>query len=299
MPYLKHIALAGAGNLGSFILDELVTFGNFAQVTVLTRPSSDKTFPAGVNVKAVDYADQVQLEQALEGVDAVVSVLTAFDSQNNLVHAAKAAGVKLFVPSEFGNPTLGLTTSDHPALYGKVETHALLRSVQLPSLLVFTGPFLDQMIGPVIGLDFAALSASIVGTGATPISFTARADIGRFLAHHLGSLSASALPQPGELAVLPIEGDRASLLDVVAAWERHHPGKKVSVSHVPLPEADAAAANVQGDFFTSLVMYLRAAWERGATVDQGKGRDAIARWDGWAPLTVEEHFRAAAAAAEQ
>ena len=84
------------------MVTELVNAG--FKVTVLTRESSDSKVPDGVAVKKVDYTSVDSLKPALEGQDAVVSVLgtMATGNQQPLIDAAIAVGVKRFIPSEFG-----------------------------------------------------------------------------------------------------------------------------------------------------------------------------------------------------
>ncbi|GAA6035822.1 hypothetical protein JCM8097_005723 [Rhodosporidiobolus ruineniae] len=282
MALIQSVVLAGAGNLGSFFLEEL-TKSDFA-VTVLSRPSSTSTFPPSVTVKHVDYSDETALIEAVKGADAVISTLSALDSQANLVRAAKKAGIKLFVPSEFGNPTSKLGPKDHPALYGKTQAQELLKQLELPSIFVFSGPFLDWIFNPTA-------RSALVGKGETPISFTARRDIARFLIHHLSSLS--SLPSPSSPTVLRIEGDRSTFKGAAELYQRLHPDSKLSYTHTSLEQADEAAKNVEGDFMGSLIAYLRASWERGATVDEGEGEKVLsnAEWPEWKPLKLEEYFR--------
>ncbi len=73
-------------------------------MTALTRGDSGKSFPDGVAVKKVDYTSVDSLKEALAGQDAVVSTLGSFaiGSQQPLVDAAVAVGVRRFLPSEFG-----------------------------------------------------------------------------------------------------------------------------------------------------------------------------------------------------
>ncbi|KAK3940002.1 hypothetical protein QBC46DRAFT_386420 [Diplogelasinospora grovesii] len=105
MVSIKTVAvLGGTGNLGTHIVQELLSAG-FA-VTALTREGSSSTdkLPAGVEVKTVDYTSFDSLRAAFSGQDAVVSVVgtTAVGNQKIAVDAAIAAGVKRFIPSEFG-----------------------------------------------------------------------------------------------------------------------------------------------------------------------------------------------------
>ncbi len=75
-------------------------------MTVLTRDASKDggKLPAGVALKQVDYTSVAELTEVLKGQDAVVSTLGSFavGGQTPLADAALAAGVKRFIPSEFG-----------------------------------------------------------------------------------------------------------------------------------------------------------------------------------------------------
>ena len=102
----KNIILIGAsGNLGSAILPVLLA-ENSLTVSVLTRESSSTaSFPAGVKVhKVPDSYPESALVEAFKGQDVVLSTLSLrnLGPQKTFVDAAVKAGVKRFVPSEFG-----------------------------------------------------------------------------------------------------------------------------------------------------------------------------------------------------
>ncbi|GAA5893289.1 hypothetical protein JCM5296_001661 [Sporobolomyces johnsonii] len=284
---VKHVALAGAGSFGSFVLKELLASG--LAVTVFTRIGSNKTFDSRAKVASVDYSSPSSLEAALKGIDAVVSTLSDFGAQRQLIHAAKSAGVKLFVPSEYGNPSDQLTKEDHPILYGKKEAQETLKSVGLSAVLVWTGPFTDTVFSPFLGFDLQHQKVSLVGKGDTPISFTTRIDTARFLAHYLSTLT--TLPSPTAPTVLRLEGDRQTFASSLALYESLHPGVKLDVQHEPLEEAEKVAKDVDGaGFVPSFVKYLLVSWEKGATVDQGEGARVLSGkdWPEWRPQTVED-----------
>ena len=94
----------GSGNLGPAVIDELLAAG--FSVTAVTRANSATSpkFPANVPVKPVDYASFDELKAAFTGHDAVVSVVGApgVPAQKVAIDAAVAAGVRRFIPSEFG-----------------------------------------------------------------------------------------------------------------------------------------------------------------------------------------------------
>jgi hypothetical protein len=72
-------------------------------VSVLTRPTSTTTYPSYVTAISSDYSPD-SLLSAFKGQDAVVSAIgvTGVAAQSLLIDAAEQAGVKRFIPSEFG-----------------------------------------------------------------------------------------------------------------------------------------------------------------------------------------------------
>ncbi|KAI0972220.1 NmrA-like family protein [Xylaria arbuscula] len=98
----KVAVLGAAGNFGAPITSALTNAG-FA-VTVITRPNSTSTFPSGLPVIRVDYADVDALAVAFAGQDAVVSAVGpgAIGAAKGMVDAAVRAGVKRYIINDFG-----------------------------------------------------------------------------------------------------------------------------------------------------------------------------------------------------
>ncbi|KAK8021339.1 NAD(P)-binding protein [Apiospora arundinis] len=141
MSSITKVALAGAtGNLGPAILDQLLAAG--FQVKVLTRQSSNHKFPSSVEVAPVDYDSLDSLVAALKGQDAVVSTLAslALEKQILLAEAASKAGVKRFIPSEFGSNSVAV----QDAL--KREAVKAGSGDGMSYTLVVNGPFLDWAV---------------------------------------------------------------------------------------------------------------------------------------------------------
>ena len=94
----------------------------------------------------VDYSDKESVKKVLTGVDVVISTVphtvTALNVQPRIAEAAKEAGIKLFVPSEFGGPTEGVTEGLFAA---KAKVQEQLKAVGIPYTLFYTGPFADTI----------------------------------------------------------------------------------------------------------------------------------------------------------
>ena len=102
---LTNIFLIGAG--GTAILNALTSEPCFT-VSILTRTSSKSTFPSHLTVHRVsDNYPESQLLSALKGQDAIVVAISSASEhkQKDFIDAAVKAGVKRFVPSEFGGHT--------------------------------------------------------------------------------------------------------------------------------------------------------------------------------------------------
>jgi len=256
----KNFVVAGAGNIGRFVVEELLELkssGAVSSVTVLTRSGGYADLvEKGAKVIAADYSpsSSALLVSALQGTDVVISALGdgAIDAQQtSLADAAKQAGVALFVPSEFGNPTEGVTEG---ILGVKNQLHRHLEKIGLPYALFYTGPFTDFVFIPFFGWDFPNGKVHIRGEGNAPISFTHRRDIGRFVAYVLTQLKRDQL----QWKTFAIEGDRKSSNEI---WELYQAktGKTLQVTHQPRSELQAALQKNPQDF----VAYISLEWDEG------------------------------------
>ncbi|KAI8272107.1 hypothetical protein K4K56_002657 [Colletotrichum sp. SAR 10_98] len=73
-----------------------------------------------VKVAVTDFSPQ-SLQQVLSGQDAVLCVLdhAVLDRQVDVIHAAEKAGVKRFIPSDFGVPKGPNDVPEYRAILGK------------------------------------------------------------------------------------------------------------------------------------------------------------------------------------
>jgi hypothetical protein len=97
----------------------------------------------------VDYSNDASIKHALTGVDVVISTVptAAFDVQWKIATAAKEAGVKLFVPSEFGGISEGVSEG---VQMEKANVQDQLKALELPHTAFYTGAFADQIWVPYV-----------------------------------------------------------------------------------------------------------------------------------------------------
>ena len=188
MTTIKTVALAGAsGAIGAPVLKALLD-ANFI-VTVLTRPDSSGTFPPTVKVEKVDYSDTESLTTALKGQDALVSTVgyAAMLSQEKLVNAAIANGVKRVIPSEYGSDPENTAARQLPVFGHKVQVEQYLKkNVQGTSTtytLVCNNEFFDWDLDYKFGVDIKGKKTEIFDGGdvpftASPLDFVARGIVG-------------------------------------------------------------------------------------------------------------------------
>ncbi|KAJ6274285.1 nad-binding protein [Bipolaris maydis] len=145
---IKNVIIIGAGgNLGPSVLNAFLKESSF-NTTVLSRQNSNSTFPPDVKVIHADYDSLESLQTAFKGQDAVVSLVggMALGDQHKLIDAAIAAGVKRFLPSEFGSNTASKRAREIvPVFEAKFATVNYLKSreAEISWTGIIPGAFFD------------------------------------------------------------------------------------------------------------------------------------------------------------
>jgi len=239
---ISTVLVAGAtGNLGFKTILALLDSKKFKEVRALVRPATlqgdqkkdkvEQLKAKGAIIKEGDVNDVNSLISALQGVDAVISTVTSNDfvkSQLNLLEASKAAGVKRFIPGEFG--------VDDEAKTSKVLLHEwkikVLEAVEKSGLewtVIVNGVFLEYLFfSPFAGIDIKAGTATIAGDGTQKVATTDVGDIAKAIPYIL-------LNPATKNARVRIVGDRLTPLEVVDLIERLT-GKKITKTFVPVKE---------------------------------------------------------------
>jgi uncharacterized protein YbjT (DUF2867 family) len=249
--------------LGPSIVNELVSAG--FTVTGVTREASTNStpkFPDGLAVKKVDFNSFDSLKSAFDGQDAVVSVVGTLGvpGQRIAVDAAVAAGVKRFIPSEFGINTRKVRgTSIGKILAGKIAIVDYLQEVAKshPDFTwtgLSTGLFFDW------GLKFSGLGiinlkekkATVVDSGNEKFQASTLA--------HIGKAVAGILKHPEETAnkYLSTASFNLSQNELIAIVEELV-GQKFPVTHQKSGDLQKAGEEklAAGDF-RAFVDFLRA-----------------------------------------
>ncbi|KAF8531391.1 NAD-P-binding protein [Gautieria morchelliformis] len=287
MSSYRSFAIVGFGTSGSLLANEFLQSqkNDKSSVRVLTRSVSHflslKALASkGIDVFPVDYSSLESITNALKGVDVVFSVLRddGLDIQTNVIRAAKDANVKLFVPSEYGRNTL---EDKSEYLKAKVEAHGLLKELQLPYTLFFTGIWPETLFkehgGPLVGIDFEAGKFRLFGDGKIPYSWTSPRSIFPFVHHVITTFAPSQL----ENKVFELEGDRKSFREIIALWEAKH-GRRAEVTENSPEEIQRFLDEHPGPFFKFFVHVWMTYGEMLVSGEANK------LWPEWKPLKWED-----------
>lgn len=167
------------------------------QVSVLTRSRKPGAYASNINVFEVDFNSVKSLTAALKGVDAVVSTVggAAVDNQTVLIDAAIAAGVKRFIPSEFGSVTTNAKLENFPIYSSTFKIRTYLQEKAAAGELSWTvlacGAFLDSVLNTPVLLDFQNHTVTLLDEGDNRISSTSLPVVGKAIAAILQNFDAT------------------------------------------------------------------------------------------------------------
>ncbi|KAG6355084.1 hypothetical protein INS49_004165 [Diaporthe citri] len=137
MASFKKITLIG-------VFSDLSSFPNYRS------EKTDESLPANVRRVAVDYSDTPSLANALKGQDVVVSTvgMEGIPGQKLIIDAAIQAGVRRFIPSDFGSLTTNPAASRLPHHVSMVEIQDYMRSKsnKIEYTIFSIGAFTDFLV---------------------------------------------------------------------------------------------------------------------------------------------------------
>ncbi|TVY91600.1 Pinoresinol reductase [Lachnellula willkommii] len=245
MVEIKNVVIVGAsGSLGEPVTKALIDSGKF-NITVIKRPSSKASFPASVKVIPADTTSVESVTAAFQGQDAVVSAVgtEGLQGQNVLIDAAIAAGVKRFLPSEFGSD---LANPKH-------LQEAIAAKPGLTYTYVVNGPFLDWGLHRGFLLDTKEGKPKIYDDGKTVFSATTLASVGQAV---VGVLSHYEETKNRFVYVRDIDISQKRLLEIAQKVAPEKKWEPVSVSTADI-EKSSNEGVARGEFTAPvLVGYL-------------------------------------------
>lgn len=295
MTTYKKIAVAGAtGTLGPWIVNALVDAG--LSVTALSRTGRTNTqdrgtnkatgtLPSAVKSVQVDYSSEDSLVNALQGHDAVVCNVTSHETEPLLIDAAIKAGVKRFIPAEFGSNVSGNAKNAALPVFktSKAATQKYLkeREDKISYTLVVNGFFLDWGIEAGILISKGDRPVKVFDGGNGKHSLSLRSDIGKAV---VGILQH---PQETKNRAVYVQSTAISQNELFEIAKKV-PGFEPQVQHVTTEQTlkDSYAAMEKGDMSVMLNFILISCFS-----DDGYGND----WTEYSDnelLGVEELSRA-------
>ncbi|KAG2423805.1 hypothetical protein HXX76_014965 [Chlamydomonas incerta] len=272
MATTKHTVavIGGSGMLGKHIVTGLLENGHY-DVTILSRKGSDESKLAafvtkGAKIAPVDYESQEDLVSALKGQEIVISTVgaAALAEQPKYIEAAKAAGVRRFVPSEFGLDSGAPGVREYfPALGYKYATRDALLASGLEYTFVITGFFLETQFTSLFFWDVPGGKVTVKGDTTQPFTVTSLVDIGRW--------TAAALRDPASKnATVYLVGENLTYDDAIKTVEAAT-GKTLEVTRESKADLEAAIAAAPNLWASFLDLLLRAISDgRGLTVEKDK-----------------------------
>jgi len=222
----KTVVVAGAaGKLGRLVVDALLASPNVRVRALVRDPQKpDVASLARERVELVAFdasaADASARAAAVEGAFSVVSTLQGgpdviVDAQLALLRAARAAGARRFIPSDYSYNVFTLPAgvninSDWRRRLAELAAQEVSATFEVVHVL--QGMFLDRDVLGFVGMvDAAAGKVRYWGDGKTPIDWTTWSDTARFTA-------AAALDDRAVPSRLFVSGERLDVLAFADAW---------------------------------------------------------------------------------
>lgn len=269
----KLVVIAGgAGKLGRLVTHSLLEDPG-VRVRVLVRdpkkPDVASMARDRVELAAFDAVSATEAERAdaVRGAFAVVSTLQGgpdviVDAQLALLRAAKAAGARRFIPSDYSYNIFALpeginVNSDWRRSLAERARSEVTDGFEV--VHVMQGIFADGYVLGFLGmLDGEKAIVRYWGDGKTPIDWTTWEDTARFVA-------AAALDDRRVPEHLFVSGDRADVHAFADLWQKAH-GKKLTLERLGSleeleKEVGRRLATAPGNMFAWLpLMYARGTF---------------------------------------
>ena len=298
VPSVKRVLVVGTGTVGSAVLHAVAARPELS-ASALVRPSSladptrqpqlDRLRSAGVSLVSGEYTDEpAVLADKLRGFDSVVCTLSramVAPGTRALLDASKTAGVRRFVPSEFGSSyhTIGYGTPMDKIVRDKLDIRDEVIASGLEWFAVESGFFCQYLLNPFAGVDLSAHSVTAPG----PLGWQAR--VATTPVAEVGRVVAELLVRDDARGVVRISAGNPSYDEVAALLERVS-GRPVTRAVRDAADIDAAVA--RGDVAARFQANLGAghpgmAWEQSSAWNEKSGFK-LQSWQEYAEQFIKE-----------
>ncbi|GAA1070680.1 NmrA family NAD(P)-binding protein [Tsukamurella spumae] len=298
MASTKTVALVGAtGHLGGLIAAELLADPT-VHLRILVRADSRAKAAGleerGAEVVVGDLTDEAALHALVQGATTVISAVqggpdVVIDGQRRLLAAARAEGVRRFIPSTFSAdlftvPEGAILTGDMRRQFARIADEER-GDVEVVHILI--GGFLDRTVlfGFIRVIDPQTKTAYVWGDGRFPMDWTTYADTARYTA-------AVAVDDEPVGPVFAAAGDTLDFQGIVAAYEKGS-GSPVTVERLgSLEDLDARIDELRSVPGASMFTYLPLMYYRAQMRGQGRLDPLMNdRYPQIRPTTIEEYVR--------
>jgi len=224
----------------------------------------------GVEIFTGRLESERSFKRACEGIDTIVSCVgrAGIPKQIKLITWAEQAGVRRFFPSEYGTDIeYWPESAQEPPHQLKLAVRAHIATMKkIEHTYLVTGPYSDLYFGtmkarPELGeFDVQERKAVLLGDGDGPVSFTAMADVGKFVVAALLNTAAA------RNTTLIVHSFTATPHEILAEYEEQTgcTWEKSYTSLERLKEIEKEEYQIYSALAT--VVTLRRIWTEGGTL---------------------------------
>ena len=295
----KTLIVGATGHLGQEMVKACAAAGN--EIHALVRPETRKDSnkmkgltAAKATLHEGDLKDYDSLLAACKAVDNVVSTVGGMQigDEMPLINAVKAAGVKRFIPSDFGLDPAATGPNSCVLFDAKAMLHQAIKQASIPYTFVHANGFFSYWIRTLgdltklMGDTLPPAEVNIYGDGNVKGSFAGIADIATVTARVLNDPKM----QNKEVRIIANTLTQNELVDL---WQKQsgRTVKKTRVAAQDLEKIIASSTTPEQGMMLVLAQLHRSVWIRGDAVKRaGTAHDATKLYPDIKLQTVAEAF---------
>jgi uncharacterized protein YbjT (DUF2867 family) len=294
----KTLIVGATGHLGQEVVKACAAAGN--EIHALVRPETkkdSKKMKALQAAKATIHEGDLQrydsLLAACKAVDNVVSTVGGMQigDEPALIKAVKEAGVKRFIPSDFGLDPAATGPNSCVLFDAKAMMHQAVKQASIPYTFVHANGFFSYWVMSLgdltkLGDTLPPAEVNIYGDGNVKGSFASLADIAAVTARALND----SKMRDQEVRIIANTLTQNELVDL---WQKHsgRTVKKTRVSAQDLEKIIASSTAPKQGMMLVLAQLHRSVWIRGDCVKRaGAAQDSGELYPDIKLQTVAEAF---------